>query len=199
MKPELVDVNTLSFDPSNARLHGNKNLDSIKGSLVKFGQQTPIVIDEKGVVLKGNGTLAAAKSLSWQKVWAIRASLDNVQKAAYAIADNRSSELATWDNDVLAKTILSIRDDFDMGDIGFDDWDMKKILGEDDASERKRSNKSKNRSDSSIKTVQLSFTEETAEEFQELIEYFQTELSITSLTDTILEVLRTCRDAAQQS
>lgn len=131
MQAESVDINALVFDPSNARLHSNKNLDAIKGSLTKFGQQTPIVIDENGIVLKGNGTLAAAKGLGWQRIWVIRASLNSVQKAAYSIADNRASELATWDGDVLAKTILSLRDeDFGLGEIGFDDLDIDKILGE---------------------------------------------------------------------
>lgn len=131
MKVESVPISQLVFDPSNARLHDNKNLDAIKGSLTKFGQMTPIVIDGKDVVLKGNGTLAAAKALGWKNIFCVRSDLDTVQKAAYAIADNRSGELAKWDNDVLAKTLLALRgEDFELEAIGFDDLDMRKILGE---------------------------------------------------------------------
>lgn len=132
MQTEKLAIETVFYDPSNARRHDNKNLDAIKGSLTKFGQQTPIVIDDKNIVLKGNGTLAAAKALGWKHIWVIRTTLDSYNKAAYAIADNRSGELAVWDNDVLTKTLLALRDeDFELDAIGFDDIDMKKLLGEE--------------------------------------------------------------------
>lgn len=39
------NINDLFFDPINARKHPIKNIDTIKGSLTKFGQQKPIVIN----------------------------------------------------------------------------------------------------------------------------------------------------------
>ena len=55
MKTELVKIETLVFDPANARKHGEKNLAAIKSSLQRFGQQKPIVVDANGVVRAGNG------------------------------------------------------------------------------------------------------------------------------------------------
>jgi len=66
MQIETILVADLHLDPSNARNHPTKNLDAIKGSLAKFGQQKPIVIDKNNVVIAGNGTLEAAKA-RWQK------------------------------------------------------------------------------------------------------------------------------------
>jgi len=135
MKVESVAIDVPQFDPSNARKHDHKNLDAIKGSLTKFGQQKPIVIDQKNIVLAGNGTLAAARALGWKSIWVVRTDLDSFHRTAYAIADNRSSELASWDDGVLTKTLLALRDeDFELGSIGFDDLDMKKLLGELDDS-----------------------------------------------------------------
>lgn len=132
MQVESLPIEALIFDPSNARLHDNKNLDAIKGSLTKFGQRTPIVCDEKNLILKGNGTAAAAKALGWDKLYVIRVNdLSEVQKSAYAIADNRTGELARWDGDVLTKTLLALQaEDFKLDDIGFSDLDLKKLFGD---------------------------------------------------------------------
>jgi len=121
MKIESVSISSLVFDPSNARKHDQKNLDAIKGSLVKFKQQKPIVIGADNVVLAGNGTLEVARSLGWTHIDAVRSELAGVQATAYAIADNRTSELATWDYTVLGETLHALREiDFDLSGIGFD-------------------------------------------------------------------------------
>ncbi len=121
MNIEIIDISALAFDPANARKHSQKNLDAIKGSLLKFGQQKPIVIDGKGVVVAGNGTLAVARDLGWVKIAAVRTELTGADAIAFALADNRTSELAEWDAGVLNETLKSLKDlDFDLGAIGFD-------------------------------------------------------------------------------
>ncbi len=64
MKTEKANVADLMLDPSNVRKHSAENLNAIKASLAKFGQQKPIVADKKGVVVAGNGQLMAAKALA---------------------------------------------------------------------------------------------------------------------------------------
>jgi len=46
LKVKRVAIDSLFFDPSNARKHGQKNMESIKGSLAKFGQVEPLVVQE---------------------------------------------------------------------------------------------------------------------------------------------------------
>ena len=58
---EPASVDSLSADPANVRTHDKRNIDAIKASLRRFGQQKPIVVDGDGVVVAGNGTLAAAQ------------------------------------------------------------------------------------------------------------------------------------------
>jgi DNA modification methylase len=113
----------LNLDPNNARLHSQKNLDAIKASLTKFGQRKPIVITTEGLVLAGNGTLEAAKSLGWDHidVTTTPADWDLDTARAYALADNRTAELAEWDENVLAKQLLELIDaDFDIEALGFE-------------------------------------------------------------------------------
>lgn len=72
MKTETVSIDSLVFDPANVRKHPEKNLATIKASLLRFGQQKPIVVDANGVVRAGNGTLAAAKALGWKEIRIVR-------------------------------------------------------------------------------------------------------------------------------
>jgi DNA modification methylase len=116
-------ISDLTLDPQNARLHSQKNLDAIKASLTKFGQRKPIVVTNNGVVLAGNGTLEAAKALGWDHidVATAPADWDEATARAYALADNRTAELAEWDENVLAKQLLELLDeDYDIEALGFE-------------------------------------------------------------------------------
>lgn len=130
MKIESVDVSRLSQDPANARKHGSRNIESIKASLRRFGQQKPIVVDASNVVRAGNGTLEAARELGWDSVAVVRTGLQGAEATAYAIADNRSAELAEWDDEVLAATLESLQfeDDSLLADVGFDEEELKELL-----------------------------------------------------------------------
>src|SRR5271168_918100 len=100
MNIEQLPITSLSPDPANARRHPERNLDQIKASLRRFGQQKPIVVDAANVVRAGNGTLAAAIALGWTTIAAVRSDLGKTELTAYAITDNRSAELAAWDIEI---------------------------------------------------------------------------------------------------
>ena len=100
------------LDPQNARLHDKRNLDAIAGSLQTFGQRKPIVIDANNTIVAGNGTVTAAKNLGWNQILAVRVPSDwsAEQIKAYALADNRTSELAEWDSSVLSNQLIELGD-----------------------------------------------------------------------------------------
>lgn len=129
---ETLNIADLVFDPNNARKHSSKNLDAIKGSLTKFGQQKPIVVDKKNVIIAGNGTVAAAKDLGWKTIKAVRSELEGFMQSAFALADNRTSELAEWDFDVLKESLVKLEiEGFEIDAIGFSDFDLD-FLGQND-------------------------------------------------------------------
>jgi ParB-like chromosome segregation protein Spo0J len=125
MTIETIPISSLSEDPSNARKHPTRNLEQIKSSLRRFGQQKPIVVDATNTVRAGNGTLAAARALGWTTIQIVRSELPKTELTAYAIADNRSAELAEWDQEVLAATLA----DAEIGDVGFLDKEIAKLTG----------------------------------------------------------------------
>jgi len=106
-----IKVADLSNDPANARKHDDRNIDSIIASLRRFGQQKPIVIDMNNIVRAGNGTLEAAKRLGWDSIECVKTSLKGSDAIAYAIADNRTAELAEWDSDILAAQLSGLLTD----------------------------------------------------------------------------------------
>jgi hypothetical protein len=134
MNVERIAIADLSQDPANARVHPERNLAAITASLRRFGQQTPIVIDKSNVVRKGNGTLQAAIAMGWDSIDCIRTELTSSDAIAYAIADNRTSELAEWDDDILAAQLNGLlADDPDLLDAaGFDEDELAAMLDEID-------------------------------------------------------------------
>lgn len=131
MKIEKIAIDKLLLDPANARKHGQKNLDSIKGSLAKFGQQKPIVVNADNVIVAGNGTMQAAKELGWKEINIVRTDLKGSDITAFGIADNRTSELAEWDDEVLQELLEGLKaEDFDLSAIGFDIDDINEMLGD---------------------------------------------------------------------
>ena len=101
MKVTARPVGELRVDPDNARTRDASAVDAIARSLDKFGQQKPIVVAPDGTILAGNGTYAAAMSLGWAKIDCVTTDLQGTEARAFAIADNRTAELAAWDDEAL--------------------------------------------------------------------------------------------------
>ena len=103
MKVATVAISSLTPDSRNARTHDGRNIDAIAASLDKFGQRKPIVVTANKMVIAGNGTLKAARKLGWTEIVVAQApeDWDEPTIRAYALADNRSAELADWDESVL--------------------------------------------------------------------------------------------------
>lgn len=126
---KTVPVNSISQDPANLRKHGERNIDAIVASLRKFGQQHPIVIDNKGIILSGNGRYMAAVKLGWQEIEVVESSLTGSSATAYAIADNRTAELAEWDTTALAETLRALQsEDFEVEASGYSESEIDALI-----------------------------------------------------------------------
>jgi DNA modification methylase len=127
---ETVPLQSLKLDPNNARKHDKRNLTAIQESLNQFGQRKPIVVTADNTVIAGNGTLEAAQSLGWTEIAVARIPSDWTpdQTKAYALADNRSSELAEWDDSILATQLLDLDDmGWDIEALGFEPLPLRDI------------------------------------------------------------------------
>jgi len=107
VKIEKVQLSKLKSDPNNARKHSEQNIKAIADSLCVFGQQKPVVALKDGTIIAGNGTLEAAKLLKWKEL-AVKRFEDPKLARAFAIADNRTAELAEWDDKQLARELQKV-------------------------------------------------------------------------------------------
>ena len=128
-------VADLSLDPANVRTHDERNLAAIRASLLRFGQQEPIVVDAKGMVVAGNGRLTVARELGWETIEVVESDLDALGLTAFGIASNRTAELAGWDTDALAAVlrVLAAEDGPTLEATGFDASALAQALTQPDA------------------------------------------------------------------
>ena len=127
MKIKAVAIDKLILDDKNARKHSERNLAAIKESLSRFGQRKPIAV--RGTkVLAGNGTLEAARQLGWTEIQVVEVpdDWDDDTAKAYALADNRTAELADWDDAELAKQLMELEAaGWNIQELGFEQREME--------------------------------------------------------------------------
>jgi DNA modification methylase len=102
---------TSSLRPSerNARTHSKKQVRQIANSMKAFGFTMPILIDENRVIIAGHGRHSAAIALGLSKVPVITMShLDDAEKRALALADNKIAANAGWDRAKVAAEISEL-------------------------------------------------------------------------------------------
>ena len=128
--PLAIDIGSVVPDARNARLHSARSITAIQESLRQFGQRKPIIVQRQGMVVRaGNGTLEAARRLGWDRIAAVLLDDSDATAQAYAIADNRTAELAEWDFETLAGTLKALKDtDIDINALGWADFELEPLL-----------------------------------------------------------------------
>lgn len=102
----------------------------VANSIKEFGFKQPIVIDKDGVIVAGHTRYLAAKKLKLKTVPCVIADdLTEEQVKAYRLADNKVSEAAEWDFELLDKELNGILD-IDMEDFGFFDFEIPELAEE---------------------------------------------------------------------
>lgn len=119
----FINISELKPYENNARLHPQDQIDKIANSIREFGFITPVIIDENNMILVGHGRIEGAKKAGLEKVPYRRiTNLTDEQKKAYILADNKLSDIAEWDEELLQMELESIS--LDMTDFGFDDFNI---------------------------------------------------------------------------
>lgn len=131
MTIETIDIGAVLPDPANVRRHSAQQIDMLKASLSRFGQQLPLLLRPDGTLLAGHARLEAMKSLGWTTVQVIRSDLTGVRATEYAIADNALHDRSEFDGEALSQLVASLsgEDGFDSAALGFSPEDLTKLLG----------------------------------------------------------------------
>lgn len=120
MDIRTVNIKDIRPYPNNPRKNDGA-VAAVAESIKQCGYCSPIVVDEDMVVLAGHTRLKAVKRLGWTECEVcVREGLTEEQKRKYRLLDNKTNELAAWDDELLAQELMDL--DF----AGFDfDWGVE--------------------------------------------------------------------------
>ncbi|MGO4917465.1 site-specific DNA-methyltransferase [Pseudogemmobacter sp. W21_MBD1_M6] len=132
---EMRPIADLQPYARNAKAHGADQVAKIAASMAEFGWTVPCLVAEDGELIAGHGRVLAATQLGLSEAPVIvLGHLTEAQRRAYRIADNKLTELGTWDEALLSAELQDLlAEDFDLSLIGFSDGELDALLaGEGD-------------------------------------------------------------------
>ncbi|HLP83832.1 MAG TPA: DNA modification methylase [Phycisphaerales bacterium] len=131
MKIENRPLSTIKPYDRNPRRNDHA-VAAVAASISKYGFRQPIVLDKDGVIIVGHTRFKAAILLGMQSVPVhVAAELTPEQTRALRIADNKTSDLATWDDALLAGELAALEQlNIPLHDIGFSEQELTQLLGE---------------------------------------------------------------------
>ena len=129
MKVTVKKLSDLRRPERNTRMHTDKQIAEFKRSVEMFGQIRPIVIDEDGVILAGNGLYETLLALDRETAdcYVVRGLTEN-EKKKLMLADNRIFDLGVDDMKVFDEFIAELGDDLDVP--GFDDELLRSLAAD---------------------------------------------------------------------
>ena len=123
-----VNIDTLVEYPDNPRLG---DIEKIQESLLENGQYRPLTVNKNNnQILTGNHTWLAMKELGWEKCTVTYVDVDENKAKKIVLVDNRLSDVADYDNELLSKMLQDMVEDL-MG-TGFEQKDVDELLAEYD-------------------------------------------------------------------
>ena len=131
---ETWPIERLHVYAKNAKMHGSDQVAKIAASMAKFGWTVPCMVADDGELIAGHGRVLAATLLGLTEVPVIRLGhLDEAERRAYRIADNKLTEMGEWDDALLREEIAGLlAEDFDLSLLGIADEDLDALLRDPD-------------------------------------------------------------------
>lgn len=180
MKRQIIYMPPESIKPyANNPRKNDAAVEKVVKSISAYGFNSPIVVDKDMTIINGHTRHKAALRLGMREVPVIVAGdLDEAKVKAYRIMDNRSGEVATWDEELLLKEILELlehQNDLPLEFTGYDKDELSKELGLNLDRVEVKGKKKKKAADDEIEG-EMDFAQELLEEHQYVVLYFDNTL-----------------------
>jgi len=124
---KIVNIDELKLNPNNTRQHTDFDIKNLIKSIQKFGFKNPIICNKDGIILCGNGRYEACKQMGITEVPVHYTDMSEEDAKAFAIMDNRSAELSTWNLEYLLPQLESLKIDDMLDFTGFSDKDLERL------------------------------------------------------------------------
>ena len=129
MNIRKMPLSSLKRPEQNVRMHTEKQLKEFERSVSMFGQLRPIVADETGVILAGNGLFETLLRLGWEEADVLQVEgLTENQKKKLMLADNKIFGLGVDDLETFDAFLVDLKDDLDIP--GFDEDLLKSMVAQ---------------------------------------------------------------------
>lgn len=113
IKKPLTEIHPYENNPRN----NEESVDDVAESIRQCGYIAPIIIDEDGVILAGHTRYQALQKLGYSECdVVIVTDLSEEQKKKYRLYDNKTAEMASWDQRKLSEELCDV--DFQGFDFG---------------------------------------------------------------------------------
>ena len=128
MEIKEVEIGKLLPWDENPRVNENA-VDAVAKSIEQYGFNVPILCDQHMTIIAGHVRWKAATKVGMETVPVIQITLTRAQREAFAIADNKTAEIADWDYDALAHILEDLPgEEIDLSSLGFSEAELDAIL-----------------------------------------------------------------------
>lgn len=141
MKIEKMNIENIIPYENNAKIHTKEQIEQIKNSILQFGNNDPIAIDENNTIIEGHGRYFALKELGYNDVDVIKLThLDEEKKRAYILVHNKLTMNTGFDFKLLEEELDCLNIDmsqFGFEDLQFDDTAIDELFEEKEETQKK--------------------------------------------------------------
>jgi ParB-like chromosome segregation protein Spo0J len=203
MDIKLVSPEDILPYQSNPR-NNSEAVSVVAASIKEYGFRQPIVVDEDNIILAGHTRHLASLELGLEAVPVnVAVNLTEAQKKSFRLMDNKSSEMSTWDRDMLKSELAAIADyDFDMQLTGFSLEEIARLSGDallqfatevddnDPVEEVLGDYEITN-----VKMVHLYLNTDTEPKFREMCAALESSMGTENMTDTVFKVIENAHNS----
>ena len=120
-----INLDLLRPYEKNAKIHSEEQVNMIADSIKEFGFLSPCLVDKDYNIIAGHGRVMAAKKIGMDKVPCLFIEgLTESQRRAYILADNKLTEMGSWDEELISDELTSLKEagfDIDLTGFNIDD------------------------------------------------------------------------------
>jgi hypothetical protein len=123
-----ISLSSLKLWGDNPRKNDHA-VEAVAESVRNYGFNVPIICDQNFMIVAGHTRWKAAQKLGLEKVPVIIIEMDDIKRRAFAIADNKTGEMADWDFPKLKEVLEKLKsEDVDIKSLGFSNEELRRLL-----------------------------------------------------------------------
>ena len=128
LKIQQMEPSMLDPWEDNPRIN-DEAVDAVAKSIKSFGFNVPILCDQQFTIIAGHTRWKAAKKIGMKSVPVIMLELSEAQRDAFAVADNKTGEIADWDYPRLRKILEKLKcKKIDLPSLGYSQGELQALL-----------------------------------------------------------------------